>query len=114
LLRLECFKSRFAEEFSLTLRPDLSGAGDFVVTAAPEAETGQDDVRKLAEAIRLNPGQSKERVVELSGLPQRRARALLERFNGQCWRSEPGRHSATLFFPTEVDATNIPLSETGA
>ncbi|HEY6444428.1 MAG TPA: AAA family ATPase, partial [Candidatus Acidoferrales bacterium] len=26
LLRLECFKSRFAEEFSMTLRPELSGA----------------------------------------------------------------------------------------
>ena len=27
LLRLECFKSRFAEEFSLTLRPELIGRG---------------------------------------------------------------------------------------
>lgn len=100
LLRLECFKSRFAEEFSLTLRPDLSGAGDFVITAAPEAETERSDVEKLAEAIRLNPGQPKERVVELSGVRRGRARALLDRFSGQLWRSQPGPRHAILYFPT--------------
>jgi hypothetical protein len=59
LLRLECFKSRYAEEFSLTLRPDLSGAADFVVTDSPEAASEQGEIEKLADAIRRNPGQPK-------------------------------------------------------
>ena len=42
LLRLECFKSRFAEEFSLTLRPELTGEGDFVVSDSPEAPSRTD------------------------------------------------------------------------
>ncbi len=100
LLRLECFKSRYAEEFSLTLRPDLSGLGDFVVTGSPEADAEQGDVKKLAEAIRRNPGQSKERVIELSGVAYRRARALLARYSGQLWRSEPGPRHAIRYFTT--------------
>ncbi len=100
LLRLECFKSRYAEEFSLTLRPDLSGLGDFVVTGSPEADAEQGDVEKLAEAIRRNPGQSKERVIELSGVAYRRARALLARYSGQLWRSEPGPRHAIRYFTT--------------
>lgn len=30
-----CFKNRLAQEFSLTLRPDLEASGDFVVTDSP-------------------------------------------------------------------------------
>jgi hypothetical protein len=119
LLRLECFKSRYAEEFSLTLRPELSGppgrrlvepggsvsAGDFVVTDSPEAATEQSDVEKLAEAIRHTPGQPKERVIQAAGVRHSRARALLESFDGRLWRSEPGPHNARLFFPVDSDGT---------
>jgi hypothetical protein len=127
LLRLECFKSRYAEEFSLTLRPELSGppgrrlvepggwggSGDFVVTGSPEAASERDDVERLAEAIRLNPGQSKECVIESARVPQRRGRALLARHNGRLWRSEHGRHNAIRFFPTETERTDISRSEHG-
>lgn len=103
LLRVECFKSRFAEEFSLTLRPELSGVGDFVVTDAPEIDAERSDVERLADAIRRSPGQPKERVIEAAGVPQRRARALLERFNGQLWQAQPGPRHAILYFPAEGD-----------
>jgi hypothetical protein len=105
LLRLECFKSRFAEEFSLTLRPELAGEGDFVVSDAPEATTEQSDIEKLAEAIRLHPGQPKGRVIAASGVRRGRAEALLERFEGELWNSTPGPHNARLFFPAEPEVT---------
>ncbi len=111
LLRLECFKSRYAEEFSLTLRPDLSGTGDFVVTSSPEAETERSDTEKLAEAIRRNPGLPKERVIELSGVRRGRARALLDRFDGQVWRSQPGPRNAILYFPAEPAENQLPDPE---
>ena len=108
LLRLECFKSRYAEEFSLTLRPELGSSGGFVVTDSPEASSEQTDVEKLAEAIRRTPGQPKIRIVEASGVRRSRARALLERFEGQYWRSEPGPNNATLYFPSESNPSGWP------
>jgi hypothetical protein len=113
LLRLECFKSRYAEEFSLTLRPELGSMGDFLVTDSPEASTEQTDVEKLAEAIRSNPGQPKERVIEASGVAQRRGRVLLARFEGQLWNSKPARHNAMLFFPAESQPEAQPKAPTG-
>ena len=82
--------------------------GDFVVTDSPEASSEQSDVEKLAEAIRRNPGQPKERVIEASGLPQRRARALLERFDEQLWQAKSGPRHAILYFPVEADQTSHP------
>jgi hypothetical protein len=110
LLRLECFKSRYAEEFSLTLRPELGSMGDFLVTDSPEASTEQTDVEKLAEAIRRTPGQPKERVIQAAGVRHSRARALLESFDGKLWRSEPGPHNARLFFPVDSDGTPSPAA----
>jgi hypothetical protein len=135
LLRLECFKSRFAEEFSLTLRPELSGSGgadtgsqrvgrgpsvailaldanprrigDFVVTDSPEASTEQSDIEKLAAAIRRNPGQPKRRVIEASGIGRDRARFLLDHFDGQLWQSKAGLNNATLFFPVGPESETL-------
>ena len=127
LLKVECFKSRFAEEFSLTLRPELGGRGtryergergpsvamlprdanpdrigDFVVTDAPEIDAERSDVEKLADAIRRTPGQSKERLVKASGVALGRARSLLERYDQQLWRSVPGPRRAILYFPSDT------------
>jgi hypothetical protein len=113
LLRLECFKSRYAEEFSLTLRPELGSMGDFVVTDSPEASSEQTDVEKLAEAIRRTPGQPKERLIEASGVAQRRGRVLLERFDGQLWNSKPARHNAMLFFPAGSQPETEPKASAG-
>ncbi len=48
-----------------------------MVTGSPEASSEQSDIEKLAEAIRRNPGQPKERVIEASAVRRNRARALL-------------------------------------
>ncbi len=109
LLRVECFKSRFGEEFTLTLRPDLSASGDFAVTSSPQADAEQADVDRLADAIRQNPGQPREKIIIASGVPQRRARVLIERFNGQLWFSRQGAHNARLFFPAESRDPELPL-----
>jgi len=102
MLRLQCFKSRFAEEFSLTLRPELAGEGDFVVSDSPQVATEQSDIEKLAEAIRRSPGQPKERVVEAAGVAERRGRRLLEHFEGRLWHSKRGSRHAILYFPGEA------------
>jgi len=105
ILKLECFKSRFVEEFSLTVRPDLAEAGDFTVTEAPEATAARDDTEKLAQTIRVTPGLTQGEVLAASGVPKGRARAMLEQFDGQRWRSEKGAHNAKRFFPLETPPT---------
>lgn len=105
ILKLECFKSRFVEEFSITLRPDLGGVGDFVVTEAPEATAVRDDAEKLAQTIRAKPGLTQSDVLAASNVSKGRALAMLERFDGQRWRSERGAHNAKRFFPLESPAT---------
>jgi AAA domain len=105
ILKLECFKSRFLEEFSMTLRPDLAGAGDFVVTEAPEVSAARDFAERLTQAIRDKPGRTQSELLDASKLAKGKARAVLAEFDGQLWRSERGAHNAKRFFPLEVVAT---------
>jgi len=105
ILKLECFKSRFVEEFSITLRPELTDAGDFVVTEAPEASKKHEFADTLSQIIRDKPGQTQGEVVAKSNVPRSRGRSILEEFDGQRWRSERGPHNAKRFFPLETPAT---------
>jgi hypothetical protein len=101
ILTLECFKSRFAEEFSISLRPDLSEAGDFVVTEAPDIVAAKNEAEKLASTIRANPGQSQSEVLARSSVPKARGRAMLAQFEGRYWRIERGAHNAKRFYPLD-------------
>lgn len=108
VLKLECFKSRFLEEFSLTLRPDLSGSGDFVVTEAPEETAAREESQRLSEMIRAKPGQTQSELLEASGLPHGKGREILSQLDGQFWRSERGSHNAKRFFPL-ADPTRVEI-----
>jgi AAA domain len=110
LLRVECFKSRFAEEFTLTLRPDLSASGDFAVTSSPQADAEQADIDRLAEVISQNPGQPRDKIIRDSGVPQHRARTIIERFTGKLWFWQQGAHNAKLFFPADYPRSGLPLN----
>ena len=101
IVKLECFKTRFSQEFSMTLRPELSDSGDFAVTEAPQVTAGRAVAEKLAEMIRSKSGQTQSELLLASGLPKGKARAALEEFDGQLWRSERGAHNAKRFFPLE-------------
>jgi len=105
ILRFACFKSRFVEEFSVSLRPDLAGVGEFVVTDAPAASAAHDAAERLAQAIRNRPGQTQRELLAVCGLPNGKARATLAQGDGQLWRSQTGPHNAKLFFPLETAGT---------
>ncbi|HXX44239.1 MAG TPA: hypothetical protein VEJ38_05890 [Candidatus Acidoferrales bacterium] len=75
--------------------------GDFVVTDAPEIDAEHSDVERLADAIRRHPGQSKHSLVQGSGVRWAKARALLDRFDGELWRTQAGPHNSRLFFPLD-------------
>ena len=88
------------------------GRGEFVVTGSPEASCEQSDIEKLAEAIRRNPGQSKQSIIEASGVAQGRARTLLDRFDGRFWRTERGQRKTKLLFPADDPVTGARSAET--
>jgi hypothetical protein len=102
LLALECFKSRFVEEFSFTIRPELAERGEFVVTDAPAIVAAREDEERLAQVIRDKPGQTQADVVAASGIPRGRARSVLQQGEGRLWRSERSAHNAMRFFPLDV------------
>jgi hypothetical protein len=99
LIRLECFKSRYGEEFSLTLRPELSDLAGFTVTDAPDVSKERQESAALRAAIEAEPGLSQGELITRSGLPIGRARALLNHGIGISWRTERGERNAKRFFP---------------
>jgi predicted ATP-dependent serine protease len=105
LLTIECFKNRFVEEFSLTLREDLAESGDFILTDSREASSEKEYVEILASVIRRTPGVGQEKLVEESGIAKGKARAMLERLDGKEWRSQRGAHNSKQFFPIEQGGT---------
>jgi AAA domain-containing protein len=110
LLTLECFKSRYVEEFSVTLRPELNAGGGFEVTAGPKEAVEFELAEKLAEAIRARPGITQSELVAETGLPRNRTLALLSSLEGQLWRSERGANNRAQYFPLEDLEDSIPAT----
>jgi len=113
VLTLQCFKSRYVEEFSLTLRPDLAATGEFVVTDGPTVAPQKSAVERLADAIRENPGQSKQALIASCHLGFRTGAEILRAFDGKQWRSERGQKNSRRFFPFEgqhIDGCRVSCS----
>ena len=104
IIKLDCFKSRFSEEFSMTLRPELRDRGDFVVTDNPEAAPEPTTAEILWQAIQDNPGQSQTELMTSTEIPECRMIATLNEFDGKLWRSERRAHNAKRYFPNETPA----------
>jgi hypothetical protein len=103
-LKLACFKNRLGPEFSLTLVPALdSSPAGFTLLDAP-AKTGQfaEDVLRLQQLIRENPGLTQSGIVQKSGLPKNRIAQLLRRWEGMLWRTERGQHYRTLYYAPDA------------
>ncbi len=109
VLTLQCFKSRYVEEFTLTLRPDLAGTGEFVVTDGPTVAPQKSAVERLAEAIRENPGQSQDALIASCHIGYRIGAETLRVFDGKQWKSKRGERNSRRFFPLDEEA--IPKSE---
>jgi hypothetical protein len=103
LIRLQCFKSRFAAEFAFTLRPELDAAGGFALADAPGVSREGADVEALRRVIATQPGLSQREVVRGAGLPRNRGIELLRREEGRVWRVERGPHGAALYYPPASD-----------
>ncbi len=111
LLRVNCFKNRLAQEFSLTLRPDLERTAAFIVADAPAASRDREGVARLQQVIAAEPGLNQRQIVERSDCAKGRTLSLLQRGEGRLWRSETGAHNAKFYYPLEPqpETLEIPL-----
>jgi predicted ATP-dependent serine protease len=112
-VRMDCFKNRLAEEFSLTLRPEIEERGDFGVTEPPALVRAREEVAHIAAIIRSEPGLSQIELIRRSGLRKGRLAAILRREAGRLWRIEPGVRNALNYYPPELGAEGIEITPYG-
>lgn len=105
LLHLTCSKGRGEPLDRLWLRADFAASGGYVLAdPGAEAQRAQREenaahAEALLACIAAEPGITQRRLLERSGVPQKRARALLDEFCGKLWRTEPGPRDALCYFP---------------
>jgi len=110
LIHVRAIKSRFTQEFSLSLRPDFEESGDFVVTEAPNVAREREEVERLRQIIASEPGLAQQQVTEKCGFAKGRARGLLRRYEGKWWRVEQGEHNAKHYYPLEGQAATVEIT----
>jgi len=110
LIHVRVIKSRFTQEFSLSLRPDFDESGDFVVTEAPSVAREREEVDRLRQIIASEPGLAQQQITEKCGLAKGRARRLLLRYQGKWWRVEPGEHNSKHYYALEGQAATVEIT----
>ena len=99
LLKLQCFKSRFAAEFKLTLRPEIETRGGFSLADPPGVSRELSEVETLRRLIATAPGLSQRELLQRAGYPRNRTMELLHREEGKHWRSERGPRNTISYRP---------------
>jgi hypothetical protein len=90
IISIECFKTRFTDEFELSLLPELAEKQDFVVVDSTEAERERVDVDKLAALMEERPKINQSDILAEKLMPVKRCLALLQKYVGSRWTVEPG------------------------
>lgn len=106
-LQLKCFKNRFDQEFSISLRPDFSEQGDFTAIDSPRQKDNDNLQQKLLKLIDEHPGQTQNWLVEetakRSDFSKRQTIQALQRGNGKLWNTEQGPRNSILYHPRDAD-----------
>jgi hypothetical protein len=99
LVKLKCFKSRFAAEFSLTLRPEIESRGGFFLADPPAVSREAAYVETLRRLIAIEPGLSQTELLKRAKLPEHRGVGLLRNGEARSWRMERGQRGALRYYP---------------
>ncbi len=89
LITLKVDKNRNGESRIITIRANFED-GTFCVTDAPYITRRNDELGKLGEIIRANPGTSQNTVCKLSGMMKARVGRLLKEGTGTLWLTRQG------------------------
>ena len=67
---VQCFKNRFGDEPSITVKPQFETGAGFEVTQDPAFQRQHEEERVLLSIIEERPGVSQSQIVQQAGLPQ--------------------------------------------
>jgi AAA domain/DnaB-like helicase N terminal domain len=98
LLTLKTIKHRFAQDITITIRPDFS-VGRLYVVDSPAVTQKRDDVAAIREAIEAKPGMNLTELTRELRMGRTRTLDMLKNFEGKHWRSEPNNRQVRCYFP---------------
>jgi hypothetical protein len=104
-LTIQCFKNRFGEEPTMTVKPQLDNGEAFQVTEDQALRREHEAEQKLREIIKDRPGLNQGEIVEMSGLPVHKTRSIMKLGENRLWRTEPGPRGRLQYYPIEGDSS---------
>lgn len=98
-LTFQCFKNRFGDEPTITIKPQLDSGKPFEVTQDQALRREQEAEQILHKIIEDRPGVNQGEIVERAGLPVHKTRLILKRREGTLWRTEQGPRGRRDYYP---------------
>jgi len=105
VLTVQCFKNRFGEEITVTIKPKLDDGGTFEVTLDPAIQRDQEYEGVVLKIVQGQPGISQSQVVATAGLATHKVRAILKRGAGRMWRTEQGPRGRLAYYPVTSNSS---------
>ena len=91
-------KNRHGESRTITIKADFED-GTFQVSEAPYITRRKDELAKIEEAIKAQPGITQNGIAKKCGIRKGRLPRLLEEGRGTLWSVESGANRSKLFYP---------------
>jgi RecA-family ATPase len=113
LLTLKVDKNRHGESRTITIRADFED-GHFDVTEAPYITRRKDELAKIEEIIKGEPGITQNGIAKASGMHRNRLPRLLEEGRGTMWHSKQGPNRSKMYYSSQVaPLIRVPQGTTG-
>lgn len=97
LITLKVDKNRHGESRTITIRADFE-EGRFEVTDAPYITRRKDELAKIEEVIKAQPGITQNGIAKQCGIRKGRLPRLLEEGRGTLWRVQSGSNRSKQFY----------------
>lgn len=98
VISVACFKTRYSEEFELSLRPELGEKRDFVVVNFTETDREEADINRLIELMeKKGPRINQSQILADGVMGEKRCLSILKKGIGRQWKVEPGPRNSHLY-----------------
>jgi archaellum biogenesis ATPase FlaH len=104
-LTIQCFKNRFGEEATITVKPQLDNGEAFEITQDQALRREHEAGQMLRKIIEGQPGVNQGEIVRMSGLPAHKARSILKRGEATLWQTEQGPRGRLDYHPLTSDSS---------
>jgi hypothetical protein len=101
LITLKVDKNRLGASRTITVKADFEEA-KFELAEAPYVTRRNDELERLEQVIKDNPGITQNAISKQSGMMKARLVRLLKEGTGIRWRTENGRYGATCYFASNT------------